>query len=327
LELARFAADPEGYRTASDKTAEKAAGAVAVDDARTAAFLTHLATGGRSRVYLGIVRAYLGAWGEALAGGDLRRLEAKGLRKMLAAWPTARKHRIIAFKSFCGWLERQGELDPRDNPGRFLTVPTARRTHEAKGYAIADVEAMYRALPTQYIRDLLCLQANTGMHVTEADRLARAQGMLREVADCAPIAGTIAFPHKTGARHVLSVNAQTLAAAKRLIVTGRAPSIHAVHDAVDLAVAKAKKNGKTLKPINFGALRHSFTTWAVEHGREVQPRGMGLSVEKVAERLGHTNTRTTRLHYLDVSVPPMIVVPIALRHPDDPAWEEVATGG
>jgi hypothetical protein len=38
----------------------------------------------------------------------------------------------------------------------------------------------------------------------------------------------------------------------------------------------------------------------------------------VAAVLGHTNVRTTRLHYDGTKVPPMVRVPITLVHPEDP---------
>ena len=44
-----------------------------------------------------------------------------------------------------------------------------------------------------------------------------------------------------------------------------------------------------------------------------------------AERLGHTNTRTTKLHYLGKHVPPMTVLPFRFEHPDDPQPEDAAT--
>lgn len=316
LELARFRADPAGYRPAAQELAEREAAAVRLDPRRVDGFLDYLEKGGRTPGYRADVTTYLADWAEVLAGRDLRSLDGKAVRKLLADWPAARKHRIIAFKSFCSWLVDEGELDPAANPGRWLTVPSDRRTHELKAHSLEAVEKLYSVLPTQYVRDVLCLQAKTGMHGTEVARLAGGLGTLREVEDCAPIAGTIAFKHKTGALHVVSLDAQTLAAAQRLIVVGRAPSRHTIHEAVDLAAEKNK--GKGVVALDFGALRHSFATWAHERGEEFRPKGVGVPLEKVAERLGHTNTRTTRLHYLDVSVPPMIIIPIRLCHPDDP---------
>ena len=55
------------------------------------------------------------------------------------------------------------------------------------------------------------------------------------------------------------------------------------------------------------------------------PKGRGVSVEEVAAVLGHTTTRTTRLHYDGTKVPPMVKVPIKLFHPEDP-MEPTTTG-
>lgn len=317
IELARFRADPVAYVS----PAKARAAVVTIDRERVRGFLAHLKDGERSANYIKEATTMLASWGGALAGRDLATLDSKTLLRALSSWTTCRKMRIIYFKSFCSWLVSTGDLDPRDSPGRFLTVPSSRRTHGVKGYTIAAVEKFYAALPTQFLRDAVCLLAKTGMHLSEAQRMASGGGALTEVADCAPIAGTVAFRHKTGAEHVISLDVQAFCAARRLAAVGRAPACHSLHDASAVATRDFGCD-----KINPGALRHSFATWAVERGTKFAPKGKGLSVDEVAERLGHTNTRTTKTHYLSVSVPPMIIIPITLWHPEDPTDLRAAPG-
>jgi integrase len=74
-----------------------------------------------------------------------------------------------------------------------------------------------------------------------------------------------------------------------------------------------------LEFVHFGAIRHSFATWLVERGSTYNPKGGGLPLKAVAQALNHSSTRTTALHYVSATVPPMYVVPIRLEHPQDPA--------
>jgi integrase len=129
------------------------------------------------------------------------------------------------------------------------------------------------------------------MHCSEVERLAAGQGGIRDLAEMGAIAGTITFRHKTGQPKIISLDAQALAAARRLQVRGSAPSRHTVMEAGLLA---AKKHPGVIK-IDFGALRHSFATWLLERGSVFHPKGTGLPIEMVAEALGHTSSRTTAL--------------------------------
>ncbi|RKH20143.1 hypothetical protein D7X74_04920 [Corallococcus sp. CA047B] len=319
-ELAAFRRNPAAYRTASQErqdeaqqAQEDAAQAVFLDEDRARRFLQHLKASGRSDEYLKSTRSYLAAWATALADKDLRAVTGPALKKTLATWDTGKKWRIIVFKSFTSFLQDAGELDPMVNPGRFLKVPPARRNHELKGYSIEHVQKLYAALGSQAIRDVLCLQAKTGMHGTEVNRLASGDGKITVLKDQGEIAATVTFKHKTGKRFTLSLDAQGLAAAKRLQARGSAPDRQTIREAVERVGARTG-----LEFIHFGAIRHSFATWLVERGRIYNPKGGGLSLEAVAQALNHSSTRTTALHYVSATVPPMYVVPIRLEHPEDP---------
>jgi integrase len=150
------------------------------------------------------------------------------------------------------------------------------------------------------------------MHQTEIVRLAAGKGKIIEV-DQGEIAGTIRFIHKSGYVHTVSVDRQTLTAAQRLQRRGSSPTNSNLRRVIH-HTAKSLK----VEPLLLGQLRHSFTTWGRSFGDLVRPKGRGVSVEEVAAVLGHTNTRTTRLHYDGTEVPPMVKVPIKLLHPGDP---------
>ena len=319
-ELAAFRRNPTAYRTASQerveeaqKAQEDAAKAVFLDENRAQAFLQHLKASGRSVEYLKSTRSYLAAWATALAGKDLRALMGPALKKLLATWDTGKKWRIIVFKSFTSYLQEAGELDPMENPGRFLKVPPARRNYELKGYGIEHVQKLYAALGSQAIRDVLCLQAKSGMHGTEVDRLASGDGKIAVLKNQGEIAGTVTFKHKTGKRFTVSLDAQALAAAQRLQVRGSAPDRQTIREAVERV---CERTG--LEFVHFGSIRHSFATWLVEQGSTYNQKGGGLPLEAVAQALNHSSTRTTALHYVSAMVPPMYVVPIRLEHPEEP---------
>jgi integrase len=315
-----FQRDPAAYRTHRQelshraKVAAKAAQeAVLLTDATVEPFLRHLKATGRTPQYIDAAQHYLADWGTKLKGQDLRTIGPKALKKTHASFETALKWRTITFKSFCSYLVAQGDLDAVEDPGRHLRVPAARRRHENKSYSIETVERLYKAIPSQEVRDVLCILAKTGMHGTEVERLARGDGTLTALKGHGEIAGTARFIHKNGRPFIVSLDLQTLAAAQRLQARRKAPDrqtlrhyAHRVHKATGLEV------------VNFGALRHSFATWMAQSGTICSPGGAGVSAEVVAQLLGHTSARTTALHYLDVKVPPMGQVPIKLYHPEDP---------
>ena len=60
-------------------------------------------------------------------------------------------------------------------------------------------------------------------------------------------------------------------------------------------------------------------TIAREAGREVKPKLGGVPLEAIQAVVGHSpGSKVTGLHYLGDQIPPMIVIPLSLEHPDDP---------
>lgn len=316
-ELALFDRDPEAYLTRQEAGERAAAAAVFIDDERVGRFLAWLRANGRTERYRRNVRSYLAQWARALAGRDLRTVSLQELRRTLAGWEKARKLRIIVLKSFASYLrEEEGAISVAEDATLALKVPPSRpskRLHE-RAYDMKLVERFYRALESQPVRDLVCVLAKTGMHSTEVDRIARGEGEARALRDQGEIAGVARLVHKNGDEHLQALDAQALAALRRLVARGQAP--------VDSFVRKEMgKAARALheKPLQVGRLRHSFVTWATTVGEEVRPTTAGVPLETVAAIVGHKTSRTTRLFYKGYALPPMVRLPLSLRHADDPA--------
>lgn len=344
---------------ATDARFAQADGPVRVDARTIDRFIKALQAEGLTERYVGNVEYYLAAWSHDLKGRDLRRVSVRELNTVLDSYPrevrdpdtgrpvvlaAARKHRISALKSLTAWLRKRGELVPADDASLSLQVPPPRPEKArrfaaggAKGYSIAQIERLYAALDgwpskkfgwkgterrvdVQCVRDVLLLHAKTGMHATEIERLARGEGRLDQLAGQGGIAGTITFIHKHGGVHVQSVDAQAVAAVKRLQARGSAPVDSYIRKVVQRA---ADKLG--MKTIRFGELRHSFVTWARECGEEVRASEGGLSLDAIAAAIGHQSVRTTSRHYDQTKVPPMIRIPIRLVHADDPPVADAPT--
>jgi hypothetical protein len=164
--------------------------------------------------------------------------------------------------------------------------------------------------------------AKTGLHTTEVDRIARGEGAgeVRAVDGLGEIAGTARLVHKNGDQHIQSLDAQALAALLRLVERGQVP----VESFVRKEVRKAARALK-VDPISFGRLRHCFITWGQEVGVEVRSQSGGVPLATIAAVVGHKDTRTTKRFYTGVAVPPMVKLPLALQHPDDPVALQTAT--
>jgi integrase len=312
-ELALFTRDPNAYRS---KREADSAGDVTIDDVTLKPFMLECERRDLNieyRTY--VLKKYLTEWGTALNGKDLRRLPLREYMRLLDGWKTGRKHRIIALKAFTAWLRETGQLKASEDESMSIHVPPSRaaKSIKAKGYTMQQVERFYARVTTQYVRDLICLRAKTGMHHTEIDRIGHGNCVLRRVDDPSGIVGTVTFPHKSSRMHVLSLDAQSFAAAERLVAHGRSPAKRTVTNALDVA---AKRLGvEALRP---GELRHSFATWATTHGTLVRPHGAGVPLEQVAAVMGHVTPRTTKLFYEGAQVPVMIALPLKLQHPQDP---------
>lgn len=315
-ELALFERDPASYATKTEQEAKVQAEIVRLDVETIARFLAYLEKEGRTKDYRKDARAYLAQWAQVLHGRELRTVSLQDLKRALASWPTATKHRIITIKSFFSYLrEVEAMLKPGEDPTLSLKVPPARpeRASRSKGHTMEEVERVYRVVPLQEVRDVILLRAKTGMHGTEVERLARGEGELTRVHGYGEIFGTVSFKHKSGRIHLQSLDAQSFAAAKRLQYRKFAP----VKSWIRAVINRAAKDAG-LKPIRIGELRHSFVAWAQNHGKWVRPAEGGVPLSEIASIIGHQDSRTTSRFYDVAQIKPMIALPICLEHPEDP---------
>ena len=358
-ELTRFEDDPAAYlpplarreeqrRQVAETEAKKKAEEVAkrrqdealalyIDENTIGDFLAFIRE--RTPKYREDTRRYLADWGAALAERDLRMVSPREINVILSRWTRAEQKRIAALKAFCSFLVKKRGLDPAQDPSRSLTVPAARpeKIIREKGYAMETIERIYAAVADRAVRDVLCLHAKLGLHNSEVHRIATGEGVLTR-AKHEVIAGTIRFVHKSGKAHTVSVDAQTFAAAERIQAAKEIPSPDRVRWSIGQACAAAgvtieyrksrrnsgdPKKGKRLPSINISELRHSFVAWSLEHGEAVTISGKGVPLALVASVLGHSSTVTTKRFYDVSKYPAMIVLPLKLVHPGDPATTQV----
>lgn len=337
-ELALFLRDPVEYVERREAKRRSDEARVLLCEDLLDQFDEYLSGLGRDDRHVKGCRHYLDWWFDVLGEVDIRKVTLRDLRRHVNAVDTAKRNRIVAWKVFCSFLRDELAILPRGEDASLdLHAPPSKpeKTLREKGYSIERIEEFYRAMSSwkslrtgwelrtpdvQSVRDCLLLHAKTGMHQSEVVRLATGKGKISTIENEGEIAGTITFVHKSGYVHTVSVDLQTLRAAQRLQRRGSAPS-----DSYIIKVIKRTAKVSNLEPIHFGELRHSFTTWGRTMGELVRPTGKGVSVEEVAAVLGHTNTRTTRLHYDGTKVPPMVKVPIRLFHSEDPV-EPPVTG-
>lgn len=320
-ELALFKRDPEGYvRQLNERGLTLPDnGAVRLTEDEIEAFAKYMRSKALCAAYISGVTGYLAHWANALEGADLRRVTVARLYELLDGWKTARNYRVTALQTWCTYLVKRQRLD--SNVAALLEVQKAppSRLKRNRGYSIKQVEAFYRALDSQYIRDLYCVAAKTGMHTTEIRRMARGEVEIRPVGQ-GGIAAVVRMVHKGKRDHLQSIDAQTLAALRRLMKLRRAPSGAAVSRAV------AKVGGVPVFP---KYLRHSFSTWLKECGRKIQVTSGGLDHAEVAALIGHRSGLMLKDRYDNSEIPPMGVVDISLEHPSDPVQIdrlEVAAG-
>jgi integrase len=256
----------------------------------------------------------LAVWMLKLNGADLRKLTLRQLREALTGL-SARKHRIIAIKSFFTWLRTEkgllttaqdASLDllvPQSSPEKHRRRKVVPWQHVEKVLAHLEAEAekdrarvreafdkLEPGLDAQRRRDCLLLLTATGWHVTELERFIRGGEVLRQASG--DVLAVLVVRHKGGelARTPLS-HREHLDAAERLRASGEVPR-HLQKEHVATCVSAG------VPSFGLGVMRHSVATWAVE---------AGAAPEAVARFLGHKDRRTTEKFYIDVAVPTNVI--------------------
>lgn len=345
-EVSRFLEAPEAYRTPDERredervAAEEAhldaaaeakareATAVRLDEETIAAFIEAY----RTRVtphQAFVVDAYLAQWATspALFGKDLRRVELRDLAAELSGKKSV-KARIVALKAFTAWLREQGRLKRAEDPTLDLKVPQPRRPTPRelaeRVYDVRTIEATYRHIPNQAVRDLYFAKVHSGMHESEIRRIASGDAVVRKLKGQGAIAATVDFEHrKKGGGHRQSIDRATLARLERLVERTRRdgwPTEKTIARNLDKAAEGSSKEAK--KPVErvyLANLRATRTTLLQSIGKVVHPKGAkgGVPLELVARSHGH-DPRTAAAFYTGTEIPPMLVLPVKLVHPEDP---------
>jgi integrase len=269
---------------------------------------------GNGRTYTRDHGRKLARWLLVLGGADLRKLTLRQLREGLTGL-SARKHRIIAIKSFFSWLRTEkglvttaqdATLDlkvPQGSPEKYRRRKVVEWQNVEKLLAVLEAEstadAQRERTPNDKLepgadarrrRDCLLLLTATGWHVTELGRFVRGGELLRQASG--DVLAVLVVRHKGGdlARTPIS-HREHLEAAERLRASGEVPrNLQKEHV---LACSRAK-----VPAFGLGVMRHSVATWAVE---------AGAAPEQVARFLGHRDKRTTERFYVDVAVPTNVI--------------------
>lgn len=296
-ELARFLADPVAFCRPAPEVPE--VGPVLITKERLTLYLESI----RHTVedHRRARRSYLHAWADQ--GVDLRHVDRKGLRLMLASFDGGHRGRTEALNAFARWLVKEGDLE-RWNPLVNTRAPEATRA-EREAYSLKQLGAAWKTLGAGPVRDLFHLRAATGMHHTEIEQLEGAavitgplldKGVaIRKLDGKQGIAGVLQVMHKSRRRHRQSVDAPTLEAALRLVA--RVPDRVTVWEA--------------LKPLVPSNLRHTFVTLAGEVGTLVTFVAGGVDRGRIAQVVGHRAGSTmTADRYDKLQVPPMIRLPL-----------------
>lgn len=314
-ELAAFERDPPGFRALPPPSPS----GLSISAKSIGVVLRWQAAENQAQEHRYATLLYLKQWAKALKGQDLNTLTVPECERLLDTWKTARKMRIVALKTFCTYHAKRNLLTT--NPAARLQIPKsiAAKHTAPRHFHPEEVARAYRASNTQVQRDTIQLALKAGHHLTEIERFASGVGRLVKVEGQGEIAGVIWVLQKSGEQHPNSLDAQAFAAAERIQARGRIPDRPKRHDfAVRVAARLSLELAREIRPVQYGALRHSFITWArSKGGRIVRPVNYGVTLDEIRDVVGHKSTRTTR-GYDGTEIPPMIVVPIELWHPSDP---------
>lgn len=323
-ELAAFDRDPAGYQ----RPTAAPVGGLTMNEKTIAEVIASMKARDLTPEHRYGTRLYLLEWSNALRGAAIESLTLERLERYLTDFGTARRGRIVALKSFCSYHFRRGAL--KTNPAARLQAPKvlAAKNFAPRHYLRHEIERAYTETQTQIHRDMIRLGIAGGLHVVEVGRFARGIGRLVKVDDQGEIAGVLWVLHKKGDQHPVSLNAAAFAAAERIRARGsivtRPRQLMMAHRVAKRLRERGEQNVRT---VLYGALRHTFVTLARSAGgRIVRPKLYGVSIAEISEVIGHTSTRTTRI-YDGTEIPPMIVLPIELNHPDDPPLQGDVSNG
>lgn len=266
----------------------------------------------------------LADWMDALGTSDLRKAKLSDLHAALRSWSTSRQHRIIALKTFYGWLRKvKGLVRHAEDPTLDLPVPQASPEKHSRRKAVAwqTVADCFEHLSEHY-RDVLQLAVATGWHVSELGRFVTDErsrieqpGVATLTRDGKEVKAVLVVWHKTKKwTRTAIVHDGHLEAARRLKAGGKFVGETRLRTALRDALAKADEKRREKDPtwqdrppFTLGVMRHSVATWSLE---------LGDRVEDTAAALDHADRRTTERFYADLLVPKVALSTRVLQRPE-----------
>jgi integrase len=280
--LARFQADPEGYKEKPQVEAPR--GALVLDAELGKAFLLWSRDTKRNTArWVRDQQRALAWWQEQLADADLRTVKTARLRTALDG-VKGEKQLIATLKTFYGWLRTERHLisTAEDPTYGQLKVPQARPKQETKVKAIGR-EEYERALAALdgWPRDALEVLGGTGWHFTELERFAKAGELERHPLNGASV---LLCPQTKGGAPLRTQVGQAVAEAAARLRGCSSVDYFRFRDALQNVGAM----------FNPGYLRHSVATWAINAGADPA---------SVAAFLGHKSFATTKRFYATHAVP------------------------
>lgn len=290
-ELARFEADPMGYRPGTHS-----AGAVLMTDELVLEYREHQLAEGLTREWADEVARCLADWSEVLINKDLRTLNLhRDLMPALDGWKTQRPHRIKSIKGLFRWLrERKGLVERAKDATLDLRVPQARpeKLKRRKVVAPEDVAAVLKHLP-DVTRDVLHLLTATSWHVSEVRRFAEG-GEIVQPMNADGVLAVLITRHKSGdLTKTPIIYEEHLAAARRLRERGSLPKRMTLARHM-----KAARDAAGVPYFGLGQMRHSVISWSVSDGADLQT---------ASEFAHHRSKTTTARWYLDLDVPKAVI--------------------
>lgn len=293
-EFERFEMDPAGYR----KGRTRRTAGLALTPELVAEYLEWMDSRGLDGGYVRQHEMHLGALLEAIPEHDLSRMTYAELRDVLAGIGDPNKKaataaRRKAVKAFAAYLRRErGLLTRQNDPTLDLTINYAppEKNRRRKAMPLGRVE---RAIPLMDpdVADVAIALAGTGLHIRELRRAHRGTGGLQPLAEWqrgTTVLANLSVMHKSKRMHAVAITSQTtLDALNRIFARTEFPTRGRIskHD--------AKVTKRLGEKFSMGWLRHSVATWLAENR---------VSIEQIAEQLGHADTRQARQTYIDLGL-------------------------
>jgi integrase len=188
--------------------------------------------------------------------GDVRRFTRASVLGALND-KTAPHNRLAALKAFCAWLRGRGLLSKSEDVAMDIPIPAPRPAQWTAPRAISrEVFAATLAKLEQPHRDVVTVLGATGMHTTEALRLAQGRGGI--------YGPTLIILHKNGRKHRMTVESDIAETVGRLQRRGGF-SVSRLMKAIKVAAVAAKVPGWAP-----GALRHSVVSWLIADGAALE---------------------------------------------------------